>query len=255
MKEFMKKIVFLFVFILMPSFMYAWIFVPDTMAMLSGQTSRCWENKAGDGFRFRYDIKNRYHYQWDRYSIDKRYNKKYWDKFDVFPRLYFVKNGQLLLAFGNEVSQKNRILKITNERLLIKTSLGVEEYRNVGDISKQITVFPPYRQSFVYCKLLTTTEELTEIVNVTVKDAEKKKMDLPDPFKVNVSIRINSKGRVSEIELIEKNPDGRKYEGFYSLLKINLKNGMIFTPDMDTATGETFDSYMNYTFPIQYSSD
>ena len=67
--------------------------------------------------------------------MDKRFNKKFWDRYDVFPRLFFVKNGVLSLAFGNEVSQEKRILKITNERLLLKTSLGVEEYRNIGDIS------------------------------------------------------------------------------------------------------------------------
>ena len=159
----------------MPSFLNAKNIEPDTMAMLSGLTIRCWENKAGDGYCFRYDNKKRYHYQWDSYSMDKRYNRKFWDRYDVFPRLFFVKNGVLSLAFGNEVSQEKRILKITNERLLLKTSLGIEEYRNVGDISKQLTVFPPYRWSFVYCKLLTTTEELTEIINVTVEDADKKR--------------------------------------------------------------------------------
>ncbi len=250
----MKKIFYIIIFTLMPSFLNAKNIEPDTMAMLSGLTIRCWENKAGDGYCFRYDNKKRYHYQWDSYSMDKRYNRKFWDRYDVFPRLFFVKNGVLSLAFGNEVSQEKRILKITNERLLLKTSLGIEEYRNVGDISKQLTVFPPYRWSFVYCKLLTTTEELTEIINVTVEDADKKKIVIPDSFKVIVSVRVNSKGRVGEIELTKKSPDDKKYVVFYSLLKNKLKNGMFFTPDMDTDTGETFDSYMNYTFPIQYSS-
>ena len=70
----------------------------------------------------------------------------------------------------------------------------------------------------------------------------------------SLSVRVNSKGRVGEIELTKKSPDDKKYVVFYSLLKNKLKNGMFFTPDMDTATGETFDSYMNYTFPIQYNS-
>lgn len=154
---------------------------------------------------------------------------------------------------GNHVSHKYRIVKISNEILLLKSPMKVVEYKNVGDISKRITVFPPFRWSFVPCKLITSTEEITDIVNASIENASKKMMKIPDAFKVMVSIRINSKGRIGEIELIEKNPNDTKYNSFYSLLKGYLKNGIFFTPDMDTETGETFDSYMKYKFPIQYS--
>ena len=248
-----KVVIILIFFVLKPLVLNAKSNMRDTINILSGLTLRYWENKAGDGFCFRYDKKNRNHYHWDSYSMDNFYKKRFWDRYDVRPRSYILKNGKLLMMCGNHVSQEYRIMNITNERLLLKSPLRVVEYKNVGDISEQITVFPPYRWSFKFCKLLTSTEEMTDIVKVTMENSKNNKLKFPNPFKVIVSVRVNRKGRVGEIELIEKSPNDTKYDSFYSLLKSNLKNGMLFTPDMDIETGETFDSYMKYKFPIQCS--
>ena len=60
----------------MPSFLDARNIVPETMAMLSIQTFRCWVNKAGDGYRF-LGMKKTLLLSLGQLSMDKSYNKKY----------------------------------------------------------------------------------------------------------------------------------------------------------------------------------
>ena len=67
--------------------------------------------------------------------------------------------------------------------------------------------------------------------------------------------KLTSSGTWSVItrEAATKIVAGTNMTSSYSngVLTLNSVGG---SADMDTDTGETFDSYMNYTFPIQYSS-
>ena len=71
-------------------------------------------------------------------------------------------------------------------------------------------------------RLLTDKNELTVILEETMKSCNLSNIVFPDGFRLRLSGRINKSGYLSNISIIKKNPHQEKYSKFYKMLLKNL---------------------------------